>query len=115
MAKKVRRVEIEKVKNGNKGHLHKVTTHYHDSPGKAGKGFGGLSSKYEPPEETYHNTGAAAHKQVKKMLGQMTATPDETPSGDNYGSGTDDGEEPDQDDMPGSVQEKAPAKAYKGY
>jgi len=80
--KKVRRVEIEKVKDGKGGHLHKVTAHYHDSPGKSGKGFSGAIGKYEPPEETYHKGKGAAHSHVKNLVGQMTATPEDEPDGD---------------------------------
>ncbi len=53
-SKKVRRIEIERVKDGKGKRIHKVTAHYHDQPGKEGKGFGASIGRYVPPEETYH-------------------------------------------------------------
>lgn len=77
--KKVRRVEIEKVKNGEGGHLHKVTAHFHSTPGSEGKGMKGLSSTYHDPEETYHTSHAKAKKKVHEHMQSMTATPEEEP------------------------------------
>jgi|SRR5690242_15048139 len=76
-AKKVRRIEVEKVKNGKGGHLHKVTAHYHSSPGREGGGLSGAMAKYHDPEETFHNSAGAAHKHMKGLLSQMTSTPEE--------------------------------------
>lgn len=75
--KKVRRIEMEKVKSGKGGHLHKVTVHYHDKPPKEGKGMAGAIGRYEPPEETYHTSHASAKRHVHKAMQHMTATPDE--------------------------------------
>jgi hypothetical protein len=75
--KKVKRIEIEKVKTGDGKGMHKVTAHFHDKPGKIGKGFSNSLSAYQGPEETYHNTPAKAHKHVKQHFKNLTATPEE--------------------------------------
>ena len=75
--KKVRRVEIEKVKNGDGGSMHKVTASYHESPGASGKGFKNSMPQWHQPEETYHTSPGKAKKHVHKLLGQMTASPED--------------------------------------
>lgn len=79
--KKVRSVEVGLVKDGKGGHLHKVTTHFHDQPAREGRGMSAALPRFEAPEETYHKSAGAAHKHVKKMMGNMTATPEEEPEG----------------------------------
>ena len=77
--KKVRRVEVEKVKGGDGGHLHKVTVHHHDEPRKEGQGMKGAFPAYVPPEETYHTSHHKASRHMKEAMGRMTATPEEEP------------------------------------
>lgn len=76
-AKKVRSVEVEKVKNGEGGHLHKVTARFHHSTGKSGKGFSDSIGRYQDPEETFHTSHAKAKKKVHEHMRNMTATPEE--------------------------------------
>jgi hypothetical protein len=99
--KKVRRIEVEKVKDGKGGHLHKVTAHFHPSRGKEGKGFSALAGSYHDPEETFHTSAAAAHKHVRGMMNQMTATPEEPIDND---------EEPEEDEPEG--EGKGAAEEY---
>lgn len=79
--KKVRSVHIEKVKDGKGGHLHKVVARFHEQPAQTGKGMKGLMPRFQEPEETYHKSAGAASKHMRKMVGQMTATPEEQPEG----------------------------------
>lgn len=87
--KKVRRIEIEKVKNGDgkqkPSHLHKVTVHYHERPAQEGRGMRHAISKYEPPEETFHTSHAKAKKHVHDKMQAMTATPEEQPVMESQG------------------------------
>jgi hypothetical protein len=99
--KKVRRIEIEKVKNGKGGHLHRVVTHFHHSPGKEGKGLSAAMPSYHEPEETYHTSAGAAHKHVRGLMNQMTATPEEPIDND---------EEPEEDEPEG--EGKGAAEEY---
>lgn len=92
-SKKVRRIEIEKVKSGDGKRLHKVTASYHDQPAQSGKGFSAAMPSYQPPEETYHTSHAKAKKHVHQLMGQMTAGPEDEPDGDEAN-------EPEEDNEP---------------
>jgi len=80
MAKKVRSVEIQAVKNGDGGMMHKVTAHFHSTPGKTGKGFGATMGQYHEPQETYHTSKQKAKKHVDQLIAQMTANPNDDPA-----------------------------------
>ena len=75
--KKVRRIEMEKVKTGDGKGMHKVTVHYHPTKGKEGKGFGASISHYPDADETYHNSPGKAKKHAMQHFHNLTATPEE--------------------------------------
>jgi hypothetical protein len=101
--KKVKRIEMEKVKSGDGKSMHKVTVHFHPKAGKEGKGFGASLGHYQEPDETYHTSKAKAHKHFKKHFHNLTATPEEPIEQEGPGLS---GDESQPDNEPGeSVEE----------
>ena len=74
--KRVKSIEISKVKSGEKGHGYKVVVHHHDQPPKEGKGMHAAMPSYTPPEEHFHPTHGAMKKHVNELTSNMSVSPD---------------------------------------